>query len=177
MALLAEDIAKRARMEDVQALAQDIRNRQRRFLSQLEELKNDLTDAGRAEALEELAKLQELLNKLMNALSQMADKLPDDFVNSDALKGMEFQDMFKGLEEIARKLREGDRDGALQAARDLLESLGQMLAALSQAGTESQMADFGRLRSEMTTNESELSRIITEQQKDLLKTEEINISL
>jgi hypothetical protein len=177
MALLAEDIAKRARMEDVQALAQDIRNRERRLLSRLEELQNNLTDAGRAEALEELAKLQELLNKLMNALSQMADKLPDDFVNSDALKGMEFQDMFQGLEEIAEKLREGDLDGALQAARDLLQSLGQMLAALSQAGMESQMAEFGRLRSEMTTNESELSKIIAEQQEVLLKTEELNRSL
>ncbi len=177
MVLLAEDMAKRARVENLQALAQDIRNRERRFLSQLEELKDTMTEAGKNAALQELARLQDLVNKLMNALTQLADKLPEDFINSDALKDMEFQEMFQGLEEIARKLKQGDLEGALQAARELLRSLSQMLAALAQARIEAQMAPFDRLGSEMANNQSELSRIIAAQQEILNKTEELNQEL
>lgn len=177
MALLAEDMAKRARMEDVQALAQEIRNRERRLLSRLKELKDKGTEAGKAEALRELAKLQQLISKLMNALTKLADKLPDDFINSDALKTMEFQDMFQGLDRIARKLNQGDLKGALQAARELAQSLSQMLAGLTQAGMEARSAPFDRLRREMSSNRSELSRIITEQRKLLFETEELNKKL
>jgi hypothetical protein len=177
MALLAEDMAKRARMDDVQALAQDIRNRERRLLSRLEELKDKLTDAGKAAALKELAELQQLINKLMEALTKMADKLPDDFMNSDALKGMEFQDMFQGMDKIAEMLNKGDLAGAVQAARELAQSLSQMLAGLSQARMEAQSAPFDRLRSEMAANQGELSRIIAEQRKILFETEELNKEL
>lgn len=173
MTLLADELAKRARMEEVQALAQDIRNRERNLLATLEELKGKLSKPGLEAALKELNQLRQLLSSLMDAMTKMAGRLPEDFVNSDALGNLEFQDLFKGLDEIEKRLRAGDLEGALQAARELLQSLTQMMAAMQMAGMEASSAPFGRMRGEMVDSTNELSRIMAEQRDILLETERI----
>ena len=60
--------------------------------------------------MKELEKLRQLLNTVMEALSQLATQLPDEFINSPELSGLEFQDLFKDLDEI-QKRPHGRRSG------------------------------------------------------------------
>ena len=80
--------------------------------------------------MKELKKLEELLRSVMDALSKMATRLPEEFINSQELSGLDFQDLFKDLEEIQKKLMAGDLSGALEAAQRLLQALSEMVANL-----------------------------------------------
>ena len=174
LALLAEDIAKRARMNEVEALAREIRNRQRRLIDFMKEFKGPLTPESLNAAMKELEKLKELISSVMEALSKMATRLPDEFMNSQELSGLDFQDLFKDLEEIAKKLMDGDLSGALEAAQRLLQALNEMMAALGKAGAMAGMSPFNRLQGEMSRQAGELEKILAEQKEILSETGRID---
>ena len=173
LALLAEDIAKRARMNEVEALAREVRNRQRRLLDSINDLRERHTREGLEAILKELKKVEELLRSVMDALGKMADRLPDEFVNSQELSGLDFQDLFKDLEEIQKRLTAGDIAGALEMAQKLLQALSEMMTAFGRAGTQAGMAPFDRLQGEMSRQAGELQRILAEQREILSQTEAI----
>jgi hypothetical protein len=174
LALLAEDIAKRARMNEMEALAREIRNRQRRLIDFMKEFKGPLSPENLNAAMKELEKLRELISSVMEALSKMATRLPDEFINSQELSGLDFQDLFKDLEEIAKKLMEGDLSGALEAAQRLLQALNEMMAALGKAGAMAGMSPFDKLQAEISRQAGELEKILSEQKEILSETERID---
>ena len=69
---LAEDIAKRARMNEVEALAREIRNRQRRLIDSLNDFKGPLSQKDLEAVMKELKKLEKLLRSVMEAMSKLA---------------------------------------------------------------------------------------------------------
>ena len=174
LALLAEDIAKRARMNEVEALAREIRNRQRRLVESMSQLKERFTREGLEAAMKELKKVEDLLRSVMDALSKLATGLPDEFINSQELSGLDFQDYFKDLEEIQKKLAEGDIAGALEAAQRLLQALSEMMASMGRARGQAGMSPFDRLQGEMAQQSSELDKILTEQREILKGTEGVD---
>jgi hypothetical protein len=84
---------------------------------------------------------------------------------------MDFKDLFKDLEEIQKKLMEGDLAGALEAAQNLLQSLSEMMAAMARAGTQASMGSFNRLQSEMSHQVGELEKLLKEQKEILSRTD------
>ncbi|MEW6672297.1 MAG: DUF4175 family protein [Thermodesulfobacteriota bacterium] len=173
LALLAEDLLKKARMEEVEALSREIKNRQTRFVDALRDQKGPLTPGALEGLLKELEKLKDLTAQVMEALSRMATQLPDEFINSPDLQGLNFQDLFSDLNEIQQKLMAGDLKGALEAAQRLLQNLSEMMAAMARAGAQSRMGSFDRLQSEMSRQTSELEKIVEEQKEILAGTEAV----
>jgi uncharacterized protein YukE len=174
LALLAEDIAKRSRMSEVEAMAREIKNRQRHLIDTMKEFKGPLNKEAMEQVMKELKKLEELLRSVMDALSKMATSLPDEFINSQELSGLEFQDLFKDLDEMYQKLMAGDVAAALEAAQRLMQQLSEMMAALGRAGTRAGTSPFDRLQSEMSRQSGELDKILAEQKEILVETEKIN---
>jgi soluble cytochrome b562 len=174
LALLAEDVAKKAKMNELEALAREIRNRERRLIDTLRDFKGPLTQEVMEAMMKELDKLRQFLQTVMDALSQMATQLPEEFINSPELSGMEFQDLFKDLDEIQKKLMAGDLAGALEAAQRLLQTLSEMMAALGRAGAQANMGSFDRLQAEMARQTSELEKILSEEKEILSGTERID---
>ena len=174
LALLAEDLAKTARMHEVEALAREIRNRQQQLIDALRDQKGPLAPETLQALLKELEKLKDLISRVMEALSRMATQLPDEFINSPDLSGLDLQDLFKDLEEIQQKLMAGDLAGALEAAQRLLQNLSQMMAAMAKAGAQAGMGSMDRLQSEMSRQASELEKILAEQKEILAGTESVD---
>ncbi len=177
LALLAEDAAQKAKMNEIEALARELKNRQRRLLDSLNELKGPLTREEMEAVLKELKKLEDLIRSVMDALSQMAAGLPDDFVNNPELQGLDFQDLFQELGEVRKKLMAGDLQGALEAAQRLLQSLSEMMATLGRAGARAQTSAYSRLQGEMRQQAGELDKILSEQEEILRGTEAIHKEL
>jgi hypothetical protein len=177
LALLAEDIAKKARMNELEAMARELRNRQRRLLDSLNELKGRFDQKELEAVLKELKQLEDLLRQVMEAMTRMASQLPEEFVNSPELQGMDFRDLFEDLEEIRKKLLAGDLAGALEAAQRLMQALSQMMASLGRAGSRANLGGMDRMQGEMDRQSGELSKILEEQQKILRETEEIEREL
>lgn len=177
LALLAEDLAKKARMNKVEALTREIKNRQRRLIDSLRESKGPLSPDALQDMLKELGNLKDLISQVMEAMSRMATQLPDEFINSPDLSGLEFQDLFKDLQEIQKKLMEGDLAGALKAAQNLLQTLSRMMTAMAMAGNQARMGSFNRLHSEMSRQTSELEKILAEQKEILSETDSVDQEL
>lgn len=174
LALLAEEIAKRAKMEEVAALARELRNRHRRLIDSLNEIKGPLTKEGLEEILKELKKLEELLLSVLGALGQMATDLPEEFINSPELRDFNPQEVFKDLNQVREKLMAGDLAGALEAAQRMLQALSEMMAALTRAHSQAQRSRMDRLQGEMRQQAGELDRLSAEQKEILRETEAID---
>jgi hypothetical protein len=174
LSLLAEDIAKRARMSEVEALAREIRNRERRLIDTLSEFKGPLSKEALDAVMKELKSLEDLIRTVMEAMSKLATRLPEEFINSQDVSGMDFQDLFQDLNEIQKKLMAGDIAGALEAAQRLLQALTEMMASLGRAGSQAGMSPFGRVQEEMNRQAGELDKILSEQKDILGQTEGID---
>src|ERR1043166_3596782 len=78
--------------------------------------------------MKQISELANLLSSLQQNLSQFAQQLSDDFMNMENMQSLNFNDMFSALEEIRKKLMQGDLEGARQLARELLNQMASMVA-------------------------------------------------
>ncbi|MEK7379320.1 MAG: DUF4175 family protein, partial [Candidatus Binatota bacterium] len=172
MSLLAEDISKRLKAQEMASTAQELMKSQERLLDSLDRLKSG--DKNLDAILKEISQLANLLGALQQGLSQFASRLPDEFINNEAMRGLSFNEMFSALEEIRKKLREGDIEGAMRLARELFNQMASMVAALQSAQQSAMSSTMGRMQGEMARSTSELQELLREQQEILVETEGIN---
>jgi hypothetical protein len=180
MALFAQDIGKRAKMRDLENLAQRMTRTQKNLLdalSDLEKLGKEMDDAAREALQRELGELEKAMQALMEALSKLPSELPDEFLNNEALQNLELSDMMQALQQLREQLERGNLAEAKRLAEDLLRSLSQMLAALQNAQRSAQSMPFGRQQSGMERTQSELDKIVQEQSEILRDTTGIDKSL
>lgn len=172
MSLLAEDISKMLTAQEIASKARDLMKGQERLLKSLEKLISG--DKKMEQVLEEISKLAKELALLQQALSQMATNLPDEFINSEAMQGLQFSDMFSAMNEIRKKLKEGDIEGAMQLARELFNQMASMLASLRSGQQMAMSSMMGRMQGEMMRSASELEQIVREQQEILEDTDGVH---
>jgi hypothetical protein len=171
MSMLAEDISKRLEGQRVASTAQDVMKSQERLMDSLEKLRSG--DKKIDEVLKEISQLANLLGSLQQSLSQMASRLPDEFMNSDAARSMPFGEMLSALDEIRKKLMQGDIEGAMQLARELFNQLASMVASLQNAQRSAMSSGMDRMQGEMMRSANELQQIAREQQELLVDTEAV----
>src|SRR5687767_8776911 len=174
MSLLSEDIAKRMKAQELASTAQDLARSQERLMDALEDLQSG--DKNLDAIMKQIAELSKTLDALQRAASQLAQQMPDDFMNPEAMQGLGFDDMQRALDEIRKKLAQGDIEGARQLARELFNQMAQMVAAMQNAQRSAMASSMGRMQGEMQRQSSELQEIAREQQEILLKTEGLNNS-
>jgi soluble cytochrome b562 len=174
MSLLSEDISKRLKAQEVASTAQDLARSQERLMDSLEKLQSG--DKNLDSLLKQLSELTNSLAALQQAMSQMAQQLPDDFMNMDSMRSLGFNEMFSALDEIRKKLMQGDIEGARQLARELFNQMAQMVASLQNSQRSAMASSMGRMQGEMSRSTNELQQIAREQQEILLNTEDINKS-
>lgn len=180
MALFAQDIGKRAKMRDLENLAQRMARSQQNLLDALTDLdkRGKDMDAATREALErELNELEAAMQSLMEALSNLPSELPDEFLNSEALQNLELSDMMQTLQQLREQLQQGNLGEAKRLAEAMLQSLNQMLAALQSAQRFAQSMPFGQEQSGMERTLGELDQIAREQSEILRQTGAIEKSL
>jgi hypothetical protein len=172
MSLLSEEIGKRMKAQDLAATAQDLARSQERLMDSLDKLQSG--DKNLDALMKQIADLSKTLEALQRAAAQLAQQMPDDFMNPEAMQGLGFDDMQRALDEIRKKLREGDLEGARRLARELFNQMAQMVAALQNAQRSAMASSMGRMQGEMQRQQNELQDIAREQQEILVKTEGIN---
>lgn len=174
MSLLSEDIGKRLKTQEMAATAQDLARSQERLMDSLEKLQSG--DKNLDSILKQLSELGKLLSSLQQGLAQLAQQMPDDFMNMENMQTLGFNEMFSALEEIRKKLMQGDLEGARQLARELFNQMASMVASLQNAQRSAMASSAGRMQGEMSRSANELQEIAREQQDILQGTEGINKS-
>src|SRR5215470_8166000 len=158
MSMLSEDIGKRLKAQELASTAQDLARSQERLMESLEKLQSG--DKNLDSLLKQLSDLSQLLSSLQQAISQFAQQLPDDFMNMENMQSLGFNDMFSALEEIRKKLMQGDIEGARQLARELFNQMASMVASLQNAQRSAMSSSMGRMQGEMSRSANELQEIL-----------------
>src|SRR5262250_1893081 len=174
MSMLSEDIGKRLKAQELASTAQDLARSQERLMESLEKLQSG--DKNIDSIMKEISELAKTLAALQQALSQFAQQMPDDFMNMESMQGLGFNEMFSALEEIRKKLMQGDIEGARQLARELFNQMASMVASLQNAQRSAMASSMGRMQGEMARSANELQEIAREQQEILMGTEGVNKS-
>jgi hypothetical protein len=132
MVLMAEEMKRERHMADMTASSEEMMDFQEEILKQLEAM-----EAGDREAMEEilreLAEMERMLREMVEALASQEPELPEEFLNSEALEELPLSEIMEGMEKIREMLRRGDLEGAKEAARELLKSIGDLMNRLRQA--------------------------------------------
>jgi soluble cytochrome b562 len=172
MSLLSEDIGKRMKAQELASTAQDLARSQERLMDSLDKLQSG--DKNLDAIMKQISDLAKTLAALQQAMAQLAQQMPDDFMNADQMQSLGFQDMFRQLDEIRKKLQQGDLEGARQLARELFNQMAQMVAALQNAQRSAMNSGMGRMQGEMQRQNNELQELAREQQEILVNTEDVN---
>jgi soluble cytochrome b562 len=174
MSLLSEDIGKRLKAQEMASTAQDLARSQERLMDALEKLQSG--DKNLDAIMKQISELAKTLESLQQALSQFAQQMPDDFMNMESMQSLGFNEMFSALDEIRKKLMQGDIEGARQLARELFNQMASMVAAMQNAQRSAMASSMGRMQGEMARSTNELQEIAREQQEILMGTEGVNKS-
>jgi hypothetical protein len=144
----------------------------------LEKLLNQMRETGDMElnekALAELNNIENAIRQMMMKLMQMAQsEHMDEFLNADAMKGIEQDDIMGDLNEMKNALKNGDSETAIEAAKRMLSSLQKMMDQMNSASqglTDSFYSDTMEKMDTMLDNLSELEnkqRTLAEKTEDL----------
>jgi hypothetical protein len=174
MSLLSEDIGKRLKAQELASTARDLARSQEQLMDALDKLQ--VGDKNLDSILKQISELGKLLSSLQQALSQFAQQMSEDFMNMESMRGLGFNEMFSALDEIRKKLMQGDIEGARQLARELFNQMAAMVASLQNSQRSAMSSAMGRMQGEMSRSASELQQIAREQQEILLGTEGLNKS-
>jgi soluble cytochrome b562 len=174
MSLLSEDIGKRMKAQELASTARDLARSQEQLMDALDKLQ--ASDKNLDSILKQISELGKLLSSLQQALSQFAQQMSEDFMNMESMRGLGFNEMFSALDEIRKKLMQGDIEGARQLARELFNQMAAMVASLQNSQRSAMSSAMGRMQGEMSRSASELQQIAREQQEILLGTEGLNKS-
>ncbi|MBI4596406.1 MAG: hypothetical protein HY730_08535 [Candidatus Tectomicrobia bacterium] len=161
--LFLYSLIKRARLEDIYRLGEELLDRQMSLLEKLQELKNsdskDLLEALK----KELDKLQELLASMAAQMSKLMLNIPQDFLNSEALKGMKLDDLSKQMEELKDALASGNLDEALAKAEQLMSTLAKMLSSFREYASGSPLFEMSELMQGTQEMLNDLEQVIAEE--------------
>ncbi|MEW6144219.1 MAG: DUF4175 family protein [Thermodesulfobacteriota bacterium] len=122
--------------------------------AELSEMMKKLNETGdqtlKQEIEKKLAELEKLMSELARKMSAMSGDIQEGFLNRDAFKSIDMQDK---LDEIAKLMKEGNIEKAMQMLAGLQQSLESMMASL-----EGGMQSFGQ--SSLSQDMSKLGEII-----------------
>lgn len=129
--IFLNDLIRKQKMEEVMDTGKNL-VRSRDNMEKLLEKLREGEDAKLSEkVLSELKRIEETIRQMMEKLMQMAQgEHMDEFLNADALKRIEQNDIMKEMAEMKDAFNKGDLDAALQAAQRFLSALQGMMDQL-----------------------------------------------
>ena len=135
LALMAEAMKRERGMADVDRGTQEMAGAEERLLDSLERLSPG-DRAAAEQVLKQLEQIEQALRDLAESLQKQSKELPEEFLNSDALKGLDLDAALDALGQVREKLKKGDIAGARSAARELAKKLADLRNRLRQAEDE-----------------------------------------
>jgi len=158
--------------QELASRAQDLARSQERLMDSLDKLQSG--DKNLDAIMKQINDLAKTLAALQQGLSQMAQRMPDDFMNAEQMQSLGFGDMRSLLEKIRKLLEQGDFEGARQLARELFNQMAQMVAAMQNMQRSQMASGMSRMQGEMQRQSKELQELAREQQDILVNTEAVN---
>jgi hypothetical protein len=166
LSLISEELYKRSAMENINSLGEE-------STDLAEKLGNFLSSKPTASQIKELRKLAgriaNLMKEIADTIRNMPKNLPEEFVNSDSVKKIDFNKTMDLVSEVNSALSSGDVNSALERARQLLKALEEMKKKLKNAYDEvPPMAEFPKEKDRTLEEIISQQRMIYSETKSVL---------
>ncbi|KAA0244839.1 MAG: hypothetical protein DYG83_08310 [Candidatus Brocadia sp. AMX2] len=133
--LFLNDLIKKQKLEEVLDTGKNLIQSQNNIEKLLDKLREGEDAKLNEKVLSELKHIEETIRQMMEKLMQMAQgEHMDEFLNADALKKLEQDDIMKELDAMKEAFSKGDLNAALQAAQKLLAALQEMMNQMQSSG-------------------------------------------
>ena len=126
--IFLNDIIKKQKLEEAIDTGKNLIQSQLNIEQLLNKLREGEDSKLNEKVLSELKRIEETIQQMMEKLMKMAQgEHMDEFLNADALKSIEKNDIMKELSAMKDAFNKGDLESALQAAQNLLAALQDMM--------------------------------------------------
>lgn len=143
--IFLNELIQKQKLEDVLDTGKKLIQSQNDVAKLLDKLRKDGDASMRDKTLAELTRIEETIRQMMEKLMKMAEgERLDEFLNEDALKGLEENNVMKDLNAMKDAFNKGDLEAALESAQKLLSSLQGMMDKMkgaAQRQTDSSFSD------------------------------------
>lgn len=146
--LYLDKMIKKARIEDMMAEADELYSAQ----AELSDLLSEFKKTGDPDLLkklrEKMAELESAFQSLMKRMSKMRKGMPEEFINTDAMKNKNMKNLADQMQKLKKALADGDMEQAMKMADDFLSNMGKWMSAMEKNANQ-----FGQTISRETLNQ------------------------
>ncbi len=167
------EFLRKQRLDDVLHQERKIQDIQKSLTDLLQDLADGKTDGLDEGAAKEMQKLEEMIRSLLDKLRQMSSNWGDEFLNLEALKGLEEPDFNKKIQEMRDALAWGDTEAALKAAMNAVNSLEKMLSEMGRHAQEYVDSTYSKTLQEMSELDRRLRELEEGERKVAQQTEKL----
>jgi len=161
-ALFVSDLLGRAHLAEAEALAAELAQIRQQLTDLMKRMESSDDPEARKEMMTAIARAQERLARLMQSLAALADHVPGEFVNADALRSKSADN---ALSAMAKAMQDNDLKTAEQKLADLTREVDELQQALRDGTLSFTQDRFGERNQAMEAARSELAALSEEQQR------------
>jgi len=171
---LAEDIANAEKLHDLMQLSNKMMEQQNQLLATLDNMPKDFQGGEIPPEIQKLLdSIDQMMQELANTISQMPQMMSDEFLNQQ-LENLPINDMQQKLDEIQKKLTEGDLEGAKKLAEELLKTLSTMVASMQNMEQQARGGPMDAMSQQLQKSVDTLSDLVRRQEGVLDETQSLD---
>ncbi|HLV60471.1 MAG TPA: DUF4175 family protein, partial [Fredinandcohnia sp.] len=166
--LYLESLLDRQRILEIEALSRELSESRAELTRLLESYQDAPTDEARQAVLRELARLRKRIEEMMQRMAELSRGIQDEHLNLEAQRSLaKERDLLGQLDEVEKKVEEGDIEGALAEMQKLamqMDALTESFGAAADQQVENDPA-LQQLAEALSAFEEELAALESEQKE------------
>ena len=167
----------RQKMDQVMDLENQLSKLTEALQEEFENIRNKKSPLTPNKLRAQLDKIQQILQKMMDKLSQQNQTMPDEFLNSKATKSLNLEEALASLEKIKDLASQGKMDEALAELKKVAEDLRMLANQLDQAKSSMDSLVDNQIMEQINESVMQLEILERKQKAVLQETSEINQKL
>lgn len=165
------DLLNDQRLIDAEALAKELRKEQEALREALKEYKDAPTEEKRRLIAQAIQDIKQRIQDIMKQMAKLQSKIPQDFVNRDAL---DTQDAQSQMEEVEKMIEQGDLDAAMESLDQMLNQTERMLSQLEEGREELGSREYSEITEKAEKLWQDLEALEADQKKLADRTESMS---
>ncbi len=170
-------LTNRQKMDQVMDLENRLHELTESLKEEFDKILNKKSPMNSEELVKKVDQIRETLEKIMDQLARQNQSLPDEFLNPDAFKGMNFEQFTASLDKIMEMMKNGDMDKAQEELNKMAEAMKNLTRQLEQAQSDMENVMDMELMRKLDDSLNKIQDLEGKQKKLLDQTAEINKSL
>lgn len=152
--LYLESLLDRQRLLEIEALSRELAEGRAELTRLLESFQEAPTDEAKQAILRELSRLRQRIHEMMQQMAELSRGIQDEHLNLEAQRALaQERDLLGQLDEVEKKVQEGDLEGALAE----MQKLAMQMDALTEA--------FGETADSQLENDPALQKLAEDLQE------------